>query len=348
MIQGVREALGSLSGVTVCSVRARPATFARVPGYDVQADVKGQPVVIAVEFMKSGYPRDLKDVVARAPVTAGRQAVPRVVFVAAPMISPGGRELLRRHHAGYWDAGGSLYLELPWALYQIDRPAVQPERPVRELFRGRTAQVLHCLLHEPDRSWHVHELAELAGVSPYTVHQALTHLGGEAWMEKRGSGPQTVRRLHRPGDLLDAWAHVHSLRRNYRWHGWYLRAKTTAERRTTVCQRLEAAGIEYALTLNSGAELIAPHAVGFTEVHALLPATVLVEELAPQMGLKPAVDGGNVRFMGTRDRAPLMFRHQLDGGEWVASDVQLYLDLMNWPKRGKEQAQHLRSLRLPY
>ena len=52
-------------------------------------------------------------------------------------------------------------------------------------------------------------------------------------------------------------------------------------------------------------------------------------------------------FLVTRERSPLLFRRRI-GECWVASDVQLYLDLFSWPARGKEQARHLRAERLPY
>ena len=46
-------------------------------------------------------------------------------------------------------------------------------------------------------------------------------------------------------------------------------------------------------------------------------------------------DGENIVLMTTRDRCPLMFRQQVE-------------NLWAWPRRGKEQARHLRITRLPY
>lgn len=61
----------------------------------------------------------------------------------------------------------------------------------------------------------------------------------------------------------------------------------------------------------------------------------------------PANSGDNLALLVTRQRAPLLFRQTIDAVQ-VAGTVQLYLDLWASPRRGKEQAQHLRAERLPY
>jgi len=40
-------------------------------------------------------------------------------------------------------------------------------------------------------------------------------------------------------------------------------------------------------------------------------------------------------------RVSAFFGKRRLGGLWVASDVQLYLDLYDYPVRGREQAEHL-------
>ena len=71
------------------------------------------------------------------------------------------------------------------------------------------------------------------------------------------------------------------------------------------------------------------------------------DEAAATSGVRPVDDGENVVLMATRDRCPLMYRQQVEN-LWVVSNVQLYLDLLASPRRGKEQARHLRATRLPY
>ena len=67
----------------------------------------------------------------------------------------------------------------------------------------------------------------------------------------------------------------------------------------------------------------------------------------PSVGLiDVGSDGGeNVILRMTDERWPLMQRQERDGLA-VASDVQLYLDLMASPRRGRELAQRIREQRL--
>ncbi len=58
-------------------------------------------------------------------------------------------------------------------------------------------------------------------------------------------------------------------------------------------------------------------------------------------------NGANVILLVPKDCGPLLFKRRVKSA-WVVSDVQFYLDLMAWPRRGKEQARHLRETRMAY
>jgi hypothetical protein len=144
----------------------------------VDTEVLGKSARIVVEAKCSGYPRDMRLAVAQVMRYAQPEYDPPTIpMIIAPTISPGGRALLREKGVAYWDRSGSLYLPLPWAHYDIERPTRSaPERRIRSLYRGRSAQVLHALLHDYTRAWHVEELAAEARVSPYTGHRVLVAL----------------------------------------------------------------------------------------------------------------------------------------------------------------------------
>ncbi|HZQ99792.1 MAG TPA: helix-turn-helix domain-containing protein [Chloroflexota bacterium] len=344
------QALARLPDVEIRSIDAERRADDHAYDFAVVGEVKGHPVRFLVEARAGGYPRDVRQAIWRlAEARRLEQPVADVPLVAAPAISESSRALLRRHKMAYWDAGGSLYLELPWALYLIER-AVPPGRPrvVRGVYRGSAAQVLHALLLEPGKAWHVGELAERAHVSLSTVHQVCTSLEQQLWVEKEGRGPRAVRVLREPGALLDAWAAAHSLatyeaRRFHRW------AREPAEILRAAANALAGAGIAHALTLGSGARLVAPYGTDAERAWVLVPASAAgtLEGIARASELQPVEDGEAVTFLLTGERSPLMFRRQVQGF-WVASDVQLYLDLWAWPQRGKEQARHLRAERLGY
>jgi hypothetical protein len=347
---GLAEGLAWLPDVEVLSVDQDMRIDGRQIDMVVSSRVKGRPVQFLVEVKAGGYPRDVRQAIWQLD---GLRRIDehdaRVPMLAAPAISAASRELLQRDKVAYWDAGGSLYIELPWALYWIDRPVPSGrQRVLRNVYRGSAAQVLHTLLLEPGRSWHVTQLAERAQVSVSTVHQVCTVLEAQLWMDKAGKGPRAVRRLSNPGALLDAWADAHLLT-NYaarRFHRWM---REPAELLYGVTGALDRAGVEYALTLSSGAALVAPHLMPSEQVWVLLSANdaTALGGVVQASDLQPVDEGETVTFLLTRQRSPLLFRRHV----WeysVASDVQLYLDLWAWPRRGKEQAKHLRAERLGY
>jgi hypothetical protein len=53
-------------------------------------------------------------------------------------------------------------------------------------------------------------------------------------------------------------------------------------------------------------------------------------------------EGPNVIFLQAKDDTPLAFRERADE-VWVANRFRLYADLRRDPRRGREQAEHLRQ-----
>ncbi len=351
LMKGLKAALRSLPDVSLLAAGneedAHLVSGRRIGAY-LALDVLGRRARLLVESKAYGYPRDLREaarqILLYVPIDKTDPVVP---MIAADAISPGGRELLRREGVGYWDRSGSLYLKLPWAVFYVDRPQPRQEpRVLRSLYRGSAAQVLHALLLESERLWHVQELAERAEVSVSWVHSVLSQLEQHLWVEKRGSGPRAVRAVVEPGALLDSWAEAHSLKEySFRlFHGW---SQSPAALRSGVTAALDRHAIPYALTLTSGAELIAPFVTGSERLTLLVQDHPAIEQATEEAGLTPVDDGENVALLLTKARAPLLYRQSIDGFQ-VASTVQLYLDLWASPRRGKEQARHLRAQRLPY
>ena len=350
LIDEVAGALQQLPDVDVRSVGVDLQVGNRSFDGIIEGQVKGHPVRFFVEARASAYPRDVREAIWQlANVRCFEHGGADMPLVAAPAISEASRALLREHKLGYWDAGGSLYVDLPWATYLIDRPVpVGRPRPLRNIFRGSSAQVLHALLNDPTRVWHIGELAKRAQVSASTVHQVCTFLEQQLWMEKEGRGALAVRLLREPGALLDAWAATHSLAEYeaYRYHRW---TQSPDELLRAVTDALTSHVVEHALTLGSGANLSAPHATATDRLWVLVPESAIgrLDDAAGMAGLRRVEEGETVTFFVVHDRSPLLFKRKV-GDFWVTSDVQLYLDLWGWPQRGKEQAKHLRAERLGY
>lgn len=105
--------------------------------------------------------------------------------------------------------------------------------------------------------------------------------------------------------------------------------------------------IPYALTGLAGAFLVAPH-VRPVDVHMYVHRED-VETLAEILGLQPIPRGGNVKFVIPYDegvyygqqRVNIQVSNQVVSKVTVVSNVQLFVDLYNYPARGLEAAENL-------
>lgn len=317
-------------------------------GVDAKAEIETKnkkKIEILVQCKASGYPRDLERVVKQLKEYKQKSAE-AVTVIISRVISPGARKMLQDEGIGYFDAGGSLYLPFSDGIYFIDRPAPAPERRLQNIYEGKSAQVLHILLSDPKRKWHVTELAEEAKVSPYTVHHVFTNLEKQSIVERRGKGPESVRTLENAGDLLDAWEENYSYK-HYKFLNFYKWSQSTDSLRDEIAKTLESHKIDYALTLMSGAQMIAPFITGSERLHFIVEESMELDDVIKTAGLEPVEDGAVVTFMTTKSRAPLLNRRKI-GDLYVAGDVQLYLDLSKWKARGREQAENLRHERLKF
>lgn len=334
--------LSELPGITVLHV-AREAPFgdSRID-MRIHLDCKGTQITLLAEI-KTG---SLQPKMALSLLNGQEKRI----FVATS-ISGTTRNLLREHKTAYWDQSGSLYLELPNALYYIDKPPIPQPREERELknpYRGASAQVLHALLLDPKREWKVTELAQLAKVSPYTSQQTLSYLEEQLWVQKSGKGPHTVRKLTQPGKILDSWASHHDLEKSYSRIRLHQFAKSPLVQKEQLRAFLGSQRESWALTLEHAAEAFAPFLTKLpTALTAIVPDVTHWSRLAENFGYREVEEGENLQLWVARGQAPFLGIQQHQELPTV-SPVQLYLDLFAWPRRGKEQAHHLRETTLKY
>jgi len=330
--------------------------LARLPHItvDVQKDehllvrVGGHSVALLVLTRASGFPRDVREAVWQAQqgkvIGEGER-----LLLCVPIMSPGSKEWLQQQGVGYLDAQGSLFLTADgiYILREAAQSSARSSLPAEtNIYRGRATQVLAALLHAPERSWHITELAKEAKVAGGTALRVCDMLEKLLLMKREGRGPQSLRQLPEPGKLLDAWAEKYHLdvfliHRYYRWMG------ELDKLAGTIGSAAEGQGSAYAITLGSGALHRAPFLTQVEQTALWLPKGVDVERLAQGCRLQPAEEGPNVLLLSARDEAPFLYRQKVDD-LWVASDIQLYLDLWASAGRGREQAEHLRRERIGF
>lgn len=349
LVERFLQALRDLPDVHIEQEVREPASPAhRRAGTEIQLSIAGKPVCLLVEARKAAYPRDVRQLLwqfkeLRQTYPSGMQ--PLLVTEA---LSPGAKELLQAERVGYYDSGGSLFLPVPGAYLHIDRPPPKAvEKSMRSLFSGRRAQVLHALLHRHQDWFGVTELAERAGVASSTASDVLGELERFDWLESRGQGPSKQRHLLQPGELLDAWVRQLAVATAPALHRYYLpglKADALLER---LGETLGAHGLSYAVSYEAAAQRYAPFLSSISQVRLRMLPGADVDAALAQLGARPVTEGANLALINAKSSGELLFSEWVDD-IWLASPVQVYLDLQRGEGRAREMAEHLRQERLGF
>ncbi len=298
--------------------------------------------VLVVEVCSLGQPRLIRAAVTR--LAEVRRELPEAYPVAtAVYIGPQSARILRSNNLGYLDLSGNCYLAFDSILIEKEgKRNIRPStRPLRSLFAPRATRVVRVLLTEPGRPWRLEELARAAEVSLGHAHNVVKRAEELAWAER--DDRQRIR-LTKPADLLEHWAE------SYRYRDNEILSYSAPERVTRkfmaeVARAAEAAGRRYAFSLHAGALLVAPP-LRMPAVHCYLegdPAPI-----AAVLGLRPATEADAVLHLLTPYDAGVFYGRLEKGGLKVVCLPQLYVDLVHYERRGREQAEHLRREAMGY
>ena len=113
-------------------------------------------------------------------------------------------------------------------------------------------------------------------------------------------------------------------------------------------RKLRSRSQQWALTLQAGASLVAPHAtLNHVHLYVDVPTAILLERFAADLNWPPDPDG-RVTLMRPYYRESIWEDVRKHSGIPVVDDLQLALDLWNYPLRGREQAEHILRRSLPW
>lgn len=297
-----------------------------------------QEAPVAVEVKQQANPATAWQLVHHAQLYPG---IP--ILLIAGETTAEARQILEGHGIAVIDGLGNAHIELPGLMFHVEgaRRGQRPPGPVPPTrLRGKAGIAAQALLLDPNREWTVQALAKEAGIAAGLAHRVLARLEGEGIVAAEGTGPKRVRRVTNPTALLDLWAEE-QVDRPVRTPG-HLLARTPQQLIEQLGTNLGHAGIDYALTGAAGASLIAPFVTAIPVVDAWVTATAAPEELHRGAATDPVTEGQNVVFLQAKDDTPLAFREQTKD-VWVANRFRLYADLRRDPRRGREQADHLRE-----
>ena len=264
------------------------------------------------------------------------------LLVIADETTAEARQILKDHGVAVLDGLGNAHIELPGLLLHLE--GRQPRRrstvqtpPTR--LCGKAGVAAQALLLHQERAWQVQQLAEEAQVSAGLAHRVLARLEREGVIAAEGVGPNRVRRVTAPTALLDLWLEENVERPTVTLA--HMLAQTPPQLIKELGSNLGLNGIKYALTGAAGATLIAPFVTTIPVVDVWAAAKAAPSELCEAAKADRVTDGENVVFLQAKDDTPLVFREEIKG-LWLANRFRLYADLRRDPRRGREQADHLR------
>jgi len=257
--------------------------------------------------------------------------------------SRGHRDRLREEGQSFIDLAGAAYIEAP-GLY-VDRTDLPRGRIQGSASKGadpysdKASLVVRELLSTSrNRRWSTGDLANKAKVDTSTASRVLRELRRRELVrdERPGQGRKSCIWVPDPEALLDDWA------RSYRWRdNPHIRLAAPIGSPRSFISRMQKffAGERWALTLQAGASLLAPHAT-FDVIHVYLDARDSLEAFAFERGWE-VTSTGKLTLMTPIYSQSTWLHPQTVQDVPVVSTVQLVLDLWNYPVRGREQASHL-------
>ena len=378
LLSNLIDTLRSLPDVRV-GKSSKVESQARKPaGYEIGLDVQiaDRSLVLLILMRQSMYPNDVQRIIWQLlatsrgriihtnqkkrnvlsesamiglpyGVSAGPSTQP-VPMLVASSISVGARALLREQGVSYFDSSGSLFIQAPGSYVFVDKPPPKDQHPSSiSLFTGKRATVAHALLVNHERWFGGTELSRLTTASTATVSQVLHELERLDWVETQGQGPAKQRRLREPGALLDAWTAEVTNRKPPALRRYYVPGLNTQGMVEGIANAFHAHEVTYAITHEMAAQRLTPYLTSLSQVRIRLTSGARSEKALAALGARVVSEGANLIVIDTRSPTDLQFRQKVDE-VWLASPIQIYLDLIRGEGRAKDLAEHFRRERIGF
>jgi DNA-binding MarR family transcriptional regulator len=207
----------------------------------------------------------------------------------------------------------------------------------RDVFVGKSANIIRSLLTDRDRVWVQSELVSRTKASSGMVSRIVQHLIRQGFLEKQSAREF---RLCDPLGLIDAWVKADDFNRR----STITRYTALGGNPIEVARQLESSAkeqsVQIAFTQWIGGWLRHPYTepVVTSAYVARLPEADTLERL----GLRPVNDAGKVWLYVPKDGGVFLETQTVQNLPLV-SDAQIYLDLQGTGLRGPDQAAALRQ-----
>ncbi len=296
------------------------------------------------------------------------------LMVAVPNISEKSKIICKSAGIGYIDLQGNTFIKYKKILIEKTQDRNLPlkfsgrKKRVSKIFSKNSFRVLINLLKRPDRHFTQEELTKELGISRAYINRILKTLENginvdgsiitirEANRKKTGSTTehpeslinkrkQTKKyKLTNPGKLLDVLAREYDFSKN-NIISLYSFEKNHAKLMDRIAEKSKEKGMYYAFTQHAGASLIAPF-TRFEDIYLYVHKKDIPKWIE-SLDLKRTELSGNV-FLVVPQYEWILEETAKVNKKQAINNIMLYLDLINYPKRGKEQAEFLREKKIGF
>lgn len=267
-----------------------------------------------------------------------RQRDPRAIpLLVTPTLTPRARSVLRERRLNHADFTGTVFIRAEGLIVDIDgEPDMAvPIAPSRiNPFADKASIVIRTFLAEPNLPLRVTDVARRADVTKGWVSLVATELEARGYLVQTGA----QYRLADPVRVLHDWSTQYAWRDNRVTS--FVAGYSYREVLDLLPKVLERFPDSAALTLLAGAELLAPH-VAHEQIHLYVRSRHVPEvrdRIRQTLFLEPTEAGGTVHLVEPYYAQSAFFDKRVVHQLPVVSPVQLYLDLLQYPLRGREAA----------
>lgn len=339
------EAVHEATGATLSEIWFNPSDGEAGPDALGILDTPDGKWPLLFSIKKTFYPRDVRDAVWRLDDHKRRvkDSSEAVSVLLAEHLSKGAREELRHRGISFFDLTGALFLKNGRWLINIETsksPATKGSSREMNLFKGSREMVVHAVLQSRGEWLNGTEVVESSKTSGFTVSTVLQELERLGWVESHGQGRHRIRRLVKPGELLDAWASDWTQRKQKKSR-WYYFCPNPKQLLEELGSRASLEGLPCVFTGTIAANRLSPLLTHVDIAELIVPSNS--KEFAEDMGLKPAEKGSNVVLIERSGASELFQEYSSADSAWLASPFIQYLDLLDGRGRNAELAAQLRT-----
>lgn len=307
----------------------------------VKTRYKNQDTIFVITVKSIGEPRHIEQAVTQAKILS-KEIPNSYPVVASSFISETSREICKKLNVGYIDLLGNIYIDIPQI--HIDKESKKTKqvekKKQKQLFSPVATRIIRSLLSEPSGQWTIQSLSEKSEVSLGYTHRVVEKLIDKKFL-KRNKDYKLI--LIDETSLLDSWRNNYTFKDN-KIYSYYTFEKNKNSLFNKIKKTSQSIESQYALTLHSGASFIAPY-VRYTDVHLYIKDDM--DNWIQKLDLRPVESGANIYLIEPYDKGVLQNLQTIKGNQ-IVSNIQLYLDLYSYPKRGKEQAEKIREEKINF